>query len=361
MQTYNELSDPGLQELVKGEWKNKMILHHTGNMYGIGCNAFNQELIRKLSTYKGKTDTKGYIILIPDPSWLARYGLSLPPELSKLVQQYWPGNLTIVLPDDENRFSHIAYNGSVGVRVPTNGFLRRFLNLVDEPIVSTSINATGDIPLERYKDIIRMKGDWFDFGVLSNDVEEIAPSPSTIIGFKGKELLFYREGNISFADIRLSMELPLIRFICTGNICRSPIAEYLTQFKIQSEGLKFRVASAGFLDAGNRISALSYDLLSEIGIDASSHRSTKITKKLIEQSWLILTMEESHKAQILKLDPNAVAKTFTLSEICGSEYCHPNCDIEDPYGLERTFYQKAFGMIEERINCLLEKLKREEL
>ena len=86
----------------------------------------------------------------------------------------------------------------------------------------------------------------------------------------------------------------------------------------------------------------------ENGIDASKHLSTQISQKIIDETWLILTMTENHKKQLLTLSPNAIYKTFTLSEYTGFKG-----DIADPYKKDLATYRETFEAIKKRI----EKIK----
>ena len=99
---------------------------------------------------------------------------------------------------------------------------------------------------------------------------------------------------------------------------------------------------------GNEISENSRLILKENGIDASKHLSTQISQKIIDETWLILTMTENHKKQLLTLSPNAIYKTFTLSEYTGFKG-----DIADPYKKDLATYRETFEAIKKRI----EKIK----
>jgi len=344
---------------MESDWQNSTYLHYTGKMFGLGCSAFNQEAINKVNKLKQRTQNKGYIVLIPDVSWLERYGITYNPAFKRLIEQYWPGNLTFVMKDERHIFKYISYNDTIALRIPSQGFFRNFLYKIDTPFVSTSVNTSGEIPLLRYDDIIKQKKDWFDYAIIPHNLPDLEPVPSTIVGITSEEITFFREGSISFQEIKKSNDFPVILFVCTGNVCRSPLAEYYTRMIILREKLPFRVQSAGFLDNNIKISKNSYDILREYGIDASAHLSRKINRKIIEQSWLILAMEKIHKESLLEIEPSAVDKLHTFSEYCGKKYCIPNCDIEDPYGLEIYFYREAFKKIKERSKKLIEKISRE--
>ena len=202
------------------------------------------------------------------------------------------------------------------------------------------------------KNIIKRKKEWFDFGIVANNHTQ--NTPSTIVDYQEGNLKLIRAGSINFEIIRQGLRKPQILFVCTGNICRSPMAEYYTRHLIEENALSYRVASAGFMASGYPISEPAFKVLREIGIDAAHHMSSVLNRRLVEESNVILTMTLRHKRDLVGLFPNCVNKTFTFSEFCDFA-----SDIEDPYGLEIEYYRGAFEMIKTRAQILLEKLEAE--
>jgi tRNA threonylcarbamoyl adenosine modification protein (Sua5/YciO/YrdC/YwlC family) len=342
-----------LTKFVKNNWQpDKVFLHDTGRMYGIGCAAFQKEAIAKIDRLKQRGQNKHYLVLIPKFEWLHRYGISYPTKFGRLFRQFWPGNLTILLPDSKKRFAHLTSTGKIGIRIPESKLLRDFIKKIDQPIISTSINVTGEDFETNLKQIVKKKKNWFDFGIVANNRAQ--NTPSTIIDWQDGKLKLIRAGSIDFEIVRQGLIKPLILFVCTGNICRSPMAEYYFRHLIEENALSYRVASAGFMASGYPISAPAFKVLREIGIDAAHHMSSALNKKLVEESNVILTMTLRHKRDLLGLFPNCFNKTFTFSE-----FCDLASDIEDPYGLEIEYYRGAFEMIKTRAQILLEKLEAE--
>jgi tRNA threonylcarbamoyl adenosine modification protein (Sua5/YciO/YrdC/YwlC family) len=342
-----------LENFVKNHWQPNMVfLHDTGSMYGIGCAAFQKDAVAKIDRLKQRGQRKHYLVLFPKIEWLSRYGIIYPNILQRLFRQFWPGNLTILLSDKKKYFSHLTFSNKIGIRIPESKLLRDFISYIEEPIVSTSINVSGEAPLKDLKQIIKEKGSWFDFGI--SDKSKVLAQPSTIIDFVGGVLKLIRAGSINFDLIEQSLKKPLILFVCTGNICRSPMAEYYTRNLIEQRGLNYRVASAGFMASGYPISESAFKVLRENGIDAAHHVSSVLNRKLVEESNIIITMTLRQKRDLLSLYPNSYNKTFTFSEFCDFA-----SDIEDPYGLEIEYYRGAFEMIKTRALVLLEKLEAE--
>ncbi|MFC1887333.1 Sua5/YciO/YrdC/YwlC family protein [Candidatus Cloacimonadota bacterium] len=358
METYSFLSDRKLADFLKGT-NDFTFLHFTGSMLGIGAPVTSRIAIGKIDHLKNRADSKGYIILIPDTSWLTDFKLEINKVQRRLIQQYWPGELTIIFIDVNNMFDSISIDGKIAIRIPSDPFLRKFIMSLGEPVISTSINRSGQTPLSDLNVIRQEYGDWFDFQLLPQDLKLESGPGSSIIDFTNDQLNVLREGSIPKKELLDSANDPLILFICTGNICRSPIAEYLAREFLKIENIPARSRSAGFLESGNMISSNSRILLNEAGIDAEQHRSTEIDDKLLRESWLILTMELRHKNALLKRDPNLTDKVFTLSEFCGDEYCLDSLDIDDPYGSGLDRYRVTYKLIEARVKCLVELVKQE--
>ncbi|MCS7186985.1 MAG: low molecular weight protein arginine phosphatase, partial [Armatimonadota bacterium] len=105
-----------------------------------------------------------------------------------------------------------------------------------------------------------------------------------------------------------------ILFVCTGNLCRSPMAEFLLRKLACQQGIEeVEVKSAGlWAIQGEPATEETIAVLQELGIDAKSHRSKPLDWELIDWADLILTMEEWQKRQIIAKAPEAKSKVFTL-------------------------------------------------
>jgi protein-tyrosine phosphatase len=146
-----------------------------------------------------------------------------------------------------------------------------------------------------------------------------------------------------------------ILFVCTGNICRSPAAEVLLRRRLEREGLEdWEVGSAGtWTAAGRPISAHMADLLAQRGLDASSHRSQEIDRRMMEEADLILVMTQSH-AEALRLEfPDQAHKVFLLSEMVEGE----RYDIHDPYGGSLLNYRICLEELEHLIKEGFERIR----
>ncbi|MDD2331342.1 MAG: Sua5/YciO/YrdC/YwlC family protein [Candidatus Cloacimonetes bacterium] len=364
MKLYIEPSIKKLEKILQNEFlAHETLLHYTGSMYGIGCRVSSPAGIDRICKLKQRNGKDGLIVLIPELNWLAEHGITVPNRLIPLMEQYWPGNLSIAFKCDNPDFAHLAVDGKVAFRVPTDDLLRIIIDLLGEPIISTSINISSLPPENDLKRLQKMYDSWFDLGIIPNPKRtSISAEPSTLLEYvpKGEggslhdQIKCLREGSIPFYEIKKSFNLPLVMFVCTANICRSPIANYLFNHLVEKEGLKVTSESSGLMEGGSMISVNSLQLLLENGIkEAQTHTSQKITPDLINGSMLVLTMEERQRDYLRNSVPGAVHKIFTLNEYVGEKG-----DIADPYGSDLDSYRMTYELIENRLNRLIQILKQ---
>src|SRR6478672_8447475 len=143
-----------------------------------------------------------------------------------------------------------------------------------------------------------------------------------------------------------------ILFVCTGNICRSPMAEGLFRHAVKGRN-DFRVISAGVgaVD-GLPPSEHAVKALKELGIDISKQRSHMLTAEIVQQADYIFGMTHSHVDAITMLYPHAAEKTFLLREFDETLDAYEN-DISDPIGGSYDIYCNCRDQIEQGIASML--------
>jgi RpiB/LacA/LacB family sugar-phosphate isomerase len=143
-----------------------------------------------------------------------------------------------------------------------------------------------------------------------------------------------------------------ILFVCTGNVCRSPMAEGLLRHAMKGRG-DFRMLSAGVgaID-GQPPSAHAVSVLKELGIDISRQRSSMLTAELVDQADYIFGMTHGHVDAINLLFPQAVEKTFLLREFDETLDVFEK-DISDPIGGSYEVYCECRDQIEQGIASML--------
>ncbi len=164
------------------------------------------------------------------------------------------------------------------------------------------------------------------------------------------------------------MEKNNIIFVCTGNTCRSVIAEHLFRKMLSEEFKKnpgaaralenIRVASAGIAPIpGMNTVPGTLKVLSEEGLDASGHRARRLTREEAENARLVLVMEERQKEEILKSTGPGGANVRHIDSFTPGE---PE-DIPDPFGHSMEFYNDSRRKLRRALEGLLESLKNGEV
>ena len=167
-----------------------------------------------------------------------------------------------------------------------------------------------------------------------------------------------------------------VLLLCTGNICRSPMAEGILRHRLSARGVSAHVHSAGMLDMGRPASDHGIEVLRARGIDLSSHRSRTMSAQLVRSADLVVGMARMHVREAVVLAPDVWPKAFTLKELVrrgeslGSRAPHQaveewldrahagrsrtelmgdsdHDDISDPIGAPRSRYEATAAEIED--------------
>jgi glycine hydroxymethyltransferase len=150
-----------------------------------------------------------------------------------------------------------------------------------------------------------------------------------------------------------------VLFVCTGNVCRSPMAEGMFRRAVQGRG-GFRALSAGLgAVEGQPPSAHAIQAVKELQIDISSLRSHMLTPELVQQADYIFGMTHSHVDTVTLLYPHAAEKTFLLREFDETLDTFEK-DISDPIGGSYEVYLTCRDQIEQGIVSLLRFIEQNE-
>ena len=154
-----------------------------------------------------------------------------------------------------------------------------------------------------------------------------------------------------------------IIFVCTGNTCRSPMAEVLLKKELELRNWKgLTVSSAGIkAKRGDGINPKSAQVLFENGLEAADFKATKVTDRILRDAYAIVCMTEQQRDYLLDARWNALRKTgveeiennvYSFAELAGYE-------VMDPYGRGVDCYRYVFGLLKGGMYALIEKLQLE--
>ncbi|HTI03696.1 MAG TPA: low molecular weight protein arginine phosphatase [Gemmatimonadales bacterium] len=145
-----------------------------------------------------------------------------------------------------------------------------------------------------------------------------------------------------------------VLFVCTGNICRSPLAASLLERALKERGLEVEVTSAGTgAWDGAPASEGAYLVGLERGLDLSSHRARLLSRELVEEADLILTMARHHRARVDEL--GGEGRVFVLGEYAGKG----GDEVSDPFGGDLGVYRDTCQELESLVAAVADRLAAE--
>ena len=149
--------------------------------------------------------------------------------------------------------------------------------------------------------------------------------------------------------------MPKVLFVCTGNLCRSPMAEVLLRHRLAQEGLdSWQVASAGtWAQNGQPASGYAIQVMAERGLDLRVHRSRPVDRPMMEEADLVLVMTRHHAEALRSEFPDLGNKVWLLSQMGGNRLY----DVNDPYGGSLMEYQYCAAELESLIESGLARMR----
>ncbi|TWT90180.1 Low molecular weight protein-tyrosine-phosphatase YwlE [Pseudobythopirellula maris] len=340
----------------------------TETVYGIAASADRPDAVARLAEAKGRAASAPFALAVKGADDAEDYAPQWGPLARRLARRCWPGPVTLVVGSDheggltgklcDGIRQHVCPNGTVGFRAPANRVLQDVLRMHAGPLVLTSANASGDPEATDAKGCVDALGD--SLGLVLDDGPARYGQASSVVRVWPDRFEMLREGVVGKPTIeRLSSYLVVM--VCTGNTCRSPMAEGLmrrklaerlkvTDDELESRGLL--VASAGLSASnGGRAAAETLALLEERGISLAAHSSQMLSDHLIRQADLLLTMTRAHRDAILGHWPEAAPRVKMMMP--GGR------DVPDPIGGSIEVYRQCAEQLEQGIDHHLDAILKE--
>jgi len=342
-----------------------LVAFPTETVYGIACRAGGDSL-NKLAGLKERSGEKHFTLHIAQPNDARTYVPTIRLSAQKLIQSAWPGPVTIVFELDEQDldqqkeeleqdvFESLYKSPTIGIRCPDDPVAHQLLSHTVHPVVAPSANLAGASPAVNGEQVLESLSGRIDMVLDAGPSKYGLNSTVVKIGKKGLEIL--RPGVRSQEHVRISSMVKFL-FVCTGNTCRSPMAEgifrkYLAE-KLNAnvdemEKIGYTVESAGMMGSvGFPASSQSVRACAERGVDITAHRSKALTEKLIEESDFIFVMDSVHYESVVSLVPEAAHRCMLLDE---------KGSVPDPIGQSQDVYDRCADQIEKAVQKRLSEL-----
>ncbi len=148
-----------------------------------------------------------------------------------------------------------------------------------------------------------------------------------------------------------------ILLVCTGNICRSPLAEVLLRRELEQRGVEGVVVSSAGTGAweGAPASEGAYLVALEHGLDLSEHRAQLLTREVVRDYDLILTMARHHRARVHEL--GGEGRVHVVGEYVGRK--GPEAEVADPFGSDLEVYRDTYVELEQLIDEAADRIEQE--
>jgi len=354
--------------------------------YGACASVLQPDAVAKLVELDEREQSQHLTMLVKNKEEAYDYLPSLSPTARRLLKRCWPGPVTFAIPVDDGMMtgnnslinslaadvkSHILDADMLWLQAPNSDVLQQVLHLSNAPVVmlelvkpndtgtndtgtnDTGTNDTGEKALlftaaavsAAYQDKL---------SVIIDNGSTRYQQPPTVVKIDGDNWTIHSPGLVSEHIIK-QMACEMYLFVCTGNTCRSPMAEGLFR-KIMSDRLQcepnavvdrgMMAASAGLSAAiGAAASPETVHIMAERGIDLTDHTSQPLTNQLLDQADYIYTMTHQHRNSILTERPELKQRVEVLSR--------NGSDISDPIGGSMQDYVKCEHEIEKHLQSIL--------
>jgi tRNA threonylcarbamoyl adenosine modification protein (Sua5/YciO/YrdC/YwlC family) len=323
----------------------------TETVYGICADARNPKAVRRLHDAKGRDPEKACAYLLPGPEAAEKLAPPLPPLARRLAARFWPGPVTLVVPGRKD-------GETVGMRLPALALPRALADALGHPPLQTSANRSGERAALNAAAVRESLGDAVD--LILDGGRAPGGKSSTVVLCDRRSVTVLRAGAVPPEEIvRAASQLTLLA--CTGNLCRSPLAEAMLKRSLAERlGCKpldlprfgHRFLSFGTMAmVGKPATEESVAIGLEHGVDLGGHRSRIFSPKLLASATRVWCLANNH---VDFLRPYFAKRPEALQLLD-----HKDREIPDPYGRSLKIYRRVAEQIARAVEKRVDELAEE--
>jgi protein-tyrosine phosphatase len=341
-----------------------LVVFPTETDYAIAASALVPEAVEGLVAYQAPAENFPITLVLRAAEEVPDWVPGVSPLGLRLVRRCWPGPVTFLFraPGTSGLVSRLEVgvrlrlcpSGALGLCSPAHEAIRQVTALLAGPLVLSGLWAK-DRPAFSLDHVLRTVSD--DVALVINAGPSHFEQTATVVEVNGNAWTLLREGVVPPDLLRQSAACTVV-FVCTGNTCRSPLAEALCkkqlaeQLNCQPDELAdrgFLILSAGLaaLDGG-RAAEEAVAVAREWGADLEGHRSRAVTPDLLARADYIIAMAHGHLLTLAAYAPRFGPRLRLL--------CADGSDIADPIGGEREVYRECAETIWRRLQDLIQEL-----
>jgi len=353
-----------------------LVVFPTETVYGVAACADDDAAVARLVALKqqpGDDKPPAFAVHVPDADAAMRYvDTAHSAALRRLIRRVLPGPVTLVVQTPPQKIAQVLddlggddalrdrlyRDEHIALRCPDHPMTQSMLHQVGRPVIAGSATTPGRIAPRDAADAMTAIGARIDLVVDGGRCRYAKPSAIVrVTGHAGRfRIDVERPGVYDESFLRKLMRYSIL-FVCSGNTCRSPMAEALARHVLaeqrgvhvhELEALGLHVASAGvFALGGAPATEHAVEAMRKYGLDIANHRARPLTDQLVQDADVVYCMTEAHRQAVLDIAPMAQKKVLLLDE---------NADIDDPVGTDATNYQRTAEMIRRRLSARFAEL-----